>query len=183
MNRDVIPFKNFRKGFRHPIRFRTLDRREAGNQSQAEGMGLRLMSGIPAPIIREPFEAVRRPGDWAEASLDRFNHDPGPSPHLSRVDWRPRRTSRSHVSNTKATRMASPFQQGISNTSEHQRLLEHKVMTCPSCAGCCAHDRWSRRAASPVAASGDTHMCHFSAAALWPPIPDSEARRCGDSHR
>jgi hypothetical protein len=42
--------------------------------------------------------------------------------------------SRSQVSRAKATRTASPFQQGISKQSEVQRRFDRIVMICPSCA-------------------------------------------------
>jgi hypothetical protein len=59
------------------------------------------------------------------------------------------RTSRSWVSIANATRTASPFQHGISNTSAAQRRFEAGVPTSPSCGRCRPRPVWGASSSPP----------------------------------
>src|SRR6185436_10652686 len=151
---NIVSLEGFDEALGDAIRFRALNGSEAREEIESGREGPGLVCGVDAAIVGKPFERVC--GAWMAA-----NRLSMASSIMSRtmLPLMPALAtacqamiSRSWASMMKARRTRSPFQQEISNPSEHHRRFERMTTTLPS---------WRRPFLRPVCRARSMPFCRI----------------------
>jgi hypothetical protein len=132
---NVVALEGLHEGLGDAVGLRAAHGREARHEADGVGECDRLVRREAAAVVGEHstrYRILRAPKRRSTASSMRSRTAMPPIPRGLAVQAS---TSQSWVSMAKATRTASPFQHGISNTSAAQRRFEAAVATALSCGG------------------------------------------------